>query len=338
MLAHFILACATLSSIGYLYYTQFTKSPGGDAGMGHALVIYFFFMAFIISMSVIAIAVGVKGGFSWLGSSSISRFSLALVGYLLILYGLFLFEDPGCGLSRPFRHLGSFLLMLLLISWGALQLYDDFRASLPAAAPKWLTIAVFAVGMVPVVSQFVLKQMNWIEARSRRGELSSFEQGIVERIDSTDAQKSIFTLLVHTAEGRHPIVREKAIAKIKSRADWQEELVRLLHTDGGPDVFYYLSSNPVEKMDIFPEAINAGILTQAKMIRESIRNCSHQDHLRKSTFFFEVNDLLKSIKPFQQAGYDFKPALQTLKEAFDEPCDFDKPSFDAVKMINKALR
>lgn len=334
MFAHFILACATLSSIGYLYYTQFTKSPGGDAGVGHAFVIYFLFLGFIISMGVITIAVGLKGGFSWLGSSGLSRFGIALVCFLLVVYGLFLFEDPGIGLGRPIRHFGSFLLMLLLISWGAAHLY----AALPAAATKGLTIAVFAVGMVPIVSQIALKQINWIKARSTRGELSSFEEGIVARIDTTDAQKGIFSLLVHTAEGRHPIVREKAIAKIKSRPDWQEELVRLLHTDGGPDVFYYLSSNPVDKMDIFPEAINAGILTQAKMIRESIRNCSHQDHLRKSTFFFEINYLLKSLKPFQQAGYDFTPSLKVLKDAFNEPCDFDKPKFDAVKMIDKVLR
>ena len=337
ILAHFLLACAALSSFGYLHSTQFTKSPGGDAGVGHAFVIYTFFLWFAISMGVIAIVVGAKGGFLWLGSNSIMRFFIALVCFLLILYGLLMMEDPGIGLPRQVRQIGSFLLMSLLLCWSAFHLYDGFHAMLPGYAAKSLTILVFALGMVPVVSQFAKKQMNWIIARSKRGELSSFEEGIVARIDSTDAQKGINDLLVHTAKGRHPIVREKAIAKIKSRPDWQEEMVRLLGTGNGPNVFYFLSSNPVEKMDIFPAAINKGILTQAEMIRESIRNCSHRDHLRKSSFFFEINDLLKSIKPFQQAGYDFTASLQILKDAFNERCDFDKPKFDAVKMIGKAM-
>lgn len=164
--------------------------------------------------------------------------------------------------------------------------------------------------MAPIVSQFALRQINYLKARSARGELDDFQKGIVARIHSTDAQKSIVSLLVHTAEGRRPIIREKAIAKIKSRPDWQEELARLLRTGNGPEVFNFLSSNAVEKTDIFPEAINEGDLTQAEMIRTSIRNCSHRDHLRKSSFFFEINDHLKSVKPFQRAGYDFSTSCK----------------------------
>jgi hypothetical protein len=225
----------------------------------------------------------------------------------------------------------------LLLCWSAANLYDGFRDALPFSAVKWLTVVMFSLGMVPISSQFARRLMNRAEAFSKRNELSEFEKGIVARIDTTDAKNGISNLLVHTAEGRHPVLREKAIAKIKSRPDWQEEMVRLLGTGNGPDVFYFLSSNPVEKMDIFPEAIHKGILTQAEIIRERIRNCSHRDHLRKSTFFFEINDLLKSLKPFQKAGYDFTASLQTLKNAFNERCDFDKPKFDAVKMIERAM-
>lgn len=337
MFAHLVLICAALSSLSYLYYTQFSKSPGGDAGIGHAFATYAFLQAFVICMGIVTILVGVKGGFSWLGGNSIMRFFIVLACFLLTMYGLLIFENPGIGLSRNVRHTGSFLLILLLLTWGAAHLNNSLHAALPVSATKWLTIGVFALGMAPIVSQFALRQINFVKARSTKGELDGFEKRIADRIDSSDAQKSIVSLLVHTAEGRHPIIREKAIAKIKSRPDWQEELARLLRTGDGPEVFNFLSSNAVEKTDIFPEAINEGILTQAEMIRTSIRNCSHREDLRKSSFFFETNDLLKSLKPFQRAGYNFTPSLQALKDAFNEPCDFDKPAFDAVKMIDKAL-
>lgn len=337
MFAHFVFICAALSSFGYLYYTQFSKSPGGDAGVGHAFATYFFFLGFIISMGIITIAVGVKGGFSWLGNNSIMRFFIVFACFLLVMYGVLMLEDPGIGLNRSIRHTLTVLLLLLLLTWGAVHLYDGFRAALPQPATKWLTVMIFIVGMAPTMSQFVQYQIRLAQIRSKRGELSSFEQGIVARIDSTDAQKGISDLLVHTAEGRHPVIREKAIAKVKSRPDWQEEMVRLLNGGDAPNVFYFLSGNAVDSMELFPEAINKGILTQAEIVRDRIRNCSHRDHMYKDLFFFEINDLLKSLKPFQQAGYDFTPSLQTLKDAFNEPCEFDKPKFVAVKMIDKTL-
>jgi len=336
MFANFILVCAALCSFGYIYYTQFFKSRGGDARIGHAFVTYWFFQAFVIVMAIMTITIGIKGGFSWLDSNSMVRFFIAFAGFLLTIYGLFIFEDPGIGLSRNIRQIGSFLLVLLLLIWGAAHLTNGFWGALPPSATKWLTIAVFAVGMLPIASKLVLKQINFAKKLKERGKPSSFEMGIIARIDSTDVQKGISSLLVHTAEGRHPIIREKAIAKVKSRPDWQEEMVRLLN-NGDTDVFYFLSSNAVEKMDIFPAAINKGIVAQSEMIREKIRNCSHRDHLRKNSFFFEINDLLKSLKPFKKAGYDFTPSLQALRNAFNERCKFEKPKFDVIKMIEKAM-
>lgn len=337
MLANFSLICATIFSCSYIYYTQFSKSPGGDAGVGHAFVTFFFLKGAVISLGVIAVLVGIKGGFSWLGSNSITRFFIVLVCFLLIMYGLVFFGDPGIKVGRSARHICSFLLVLMLLCWSAIHLKDGLRAAVPMSVSKWLSIAILALGMVPLVAQVTLRQINLAKARSMRGELDSFEKGIAARIDSTDVQKGIGSLLVHTAEGRHPIIREKALAKLKSRPDWQEEMVRLLNEGDGPNVFNYLSSNAVDNMAIFPEAINQGILTLAEMVRESIRNCSHRDHLRSDSFFFEVHDLLKSLKPFQKAGYDFTPALQTLRDAFNERCEFDKPRFNAAKMLDKAL-
>lgn len=336
MFASFILACAVFCSFGYLYYTLFFRSRGGDARIGHAFVTYWFFLAFVIVMGIMTITIGIKGGFSWLDSNNTVCGFIVLAGFLLTLYGLMIFEDPGIGLNRKIRRIGSFLLVLLLLIWGAAHLYDGFWGALPPPATKWLTIAVFAIGMVPITAQLVLKQINFVASLRKRGELDSFQMGIIAHIDRTDVQKAMSSLLVHTAEGRHPIIREKAIAKVKSRPDWQEEMVRLLN-DGDTDVFYFLSSNAVEKMDIFPAAIHKGILAQSEMIREKIRNCSHRDHLRKASFFFEINDLLKSLKPFKKAGYDFTPSLQVLRNAFNERCRFDKPKFDVVKMIEKAM-
>jgi hypothetical protein len=142
-------------------------------------------------------------------------------------------------------------------------------------------------------------------------------------------------LLVHTDRQRNPLVRERAIAKIKSRADWQEELVRRLDSGWAEEVFTFLASNEVDNPALFPVAVEKGIFQVAQSIRERIPDCStfYPDQYQSVT-----RNILETVDKMQDTGINYRPAVQDLRNAFDTPANVEKPAFNAQKMLDKWLK
>lgn len=338
---NFFLSIATLFFFGLVYNLLFKKMPGGDAGVGYAWAILILFAGFGVCMTIVAAIIGQKGGFAWLGSSSTIRFLVATGGFLLTLTGFYFYTETGgggSGIRGIIRYTGVVLLPLLLLSWGAIHLNDGLRASLPAALPRWLTIVTFLLGSLPVLTFYAGRKMQTFRALANRGELDSFEQGLVQKIDSTDVMTGMGSLLVHTPASRKRIIREKALAKIKSRPDWQEELARLLTTRWAPEALGFLADNEVENKALFANPVREGILVQAAEIRRSIRDTNHRDNLYAGRFYSEVRTVLEVLKRFKDANIDYRPAVQELRNAFNEPCRYDKPDFKAPELLDKWLK
>ena len=142
---------------------------------------------------------------------------------------------------------------------------------------------------------------------------------------------------MHTPKGRHPVIRERALAKIKSRADWQDEMVRLLRTEAAPEVLGFLSANEVDNPAMFASAFPAGLLQQAEAIRRRIRNSSHPSHLYAGLGHTDVRLALEVASTYHAKGVEVQPAVQEMRPAFDEPTPYPRPAFAAVDLIDRWL-
>jgi hypothetical protein len=294
-------------------------------------------LGFVGCMALVTAAVGQRGGFAWIGGNGVLRFLLVSGGFLLTMWGFYRLSEPGAGLPKVLSLFCFSALTLLLLVWAAVHLNDGLRSLLPTGAPKMLTILVFALSLVPMATAFGRNLGLRVLMLANRGELDDFQKGIVAQIDTTDVQNRMAELLVHTPEGRHPVIREKALAKIKSLPDWQERMVELLKAEWSTDVLEFLADNEVDNKALFPAAINEGILRLAQGVRRYIRDCSHPSHLYSGMRSTETRKVLEVARLYKDMGVDYRPAVQELRNAFDEPSPYDKPEFSAVKLLDKWL-
>ena len=102
--------------------------------------------------------------------------------------------------------------------------------------------------------------------------------------------------------------------------------------------FTFLASNDVDNPELFPEPVKAGVLIQARLIRESIRNASHPSHFYQGQFSWEVERVLRTVDKFKNKGVDFRPAVKELRDAFNEKSEFEKPKWAAIAWIDEWLK
>jgi hypothetical protein len=331
------LAFTALVLLGLLNLAVLQKAPGGDAGVGHAWAIVILCIGLLIGAALTTLAVGLRGGFDRFGSSTGARVLVGLCWFTLTALGFYLLSDHGSLLPRVVRIACTFALPLLVLPWAAVHLNDGLARALPAGATTALTLAIVALTSLPLIGTVAGSAARTGASFAQRGELDNFQRGIVQQIESTNAQDGIAMLLVHTPKGRHPEIRERALAKIKSRGDWQEELVRLLKTEAAPEVLGFLSANEVDNPAMFAAAVPEGLLQQAAEIRRRIRNSSHPSHMYAGMLHTEVRLALEVASSYRAKGVDVRAAVQEMRRAFDEPSPYDKPAFAAVELIDRWL-
>lgn len=337
MFGNLCLVGTALCLMGLFKLAVLQKAPGGDAAVGHAWAIVVLCLGLLIAAGLTTLAVGLRGGFDRFGHSAAARTLVGLGWFALTALGFYLLSDPGTFLPKVLRVAASFVLPVLVLAWAALHLNDGLARTLPAGAATVLTFAVIALSCLPLVGMGVGSVARTWSGFAQRGELDNFQQGIVQQIDAADVQAGIGALLVHTPEGRHPVIRERALAKIKSRADWQDEMVRLLRTDAAPEVLGFLSANEVDSPAMFAAALPDGLLQQAEAIRRRIRNCNHPSHLYAGMFHAEVHRALEVANLYPAKGAEVRAAVQAMRRAFDEPTPYPRPVFAAVELIDRWL-
>ncbi len=157
------------------------------------------------------------------------------------------------------------------------------------------------------------------------------------QIDSCDASKDITTLFIFSGDNQPRQIREKARLKIKSKPGWQEDLYHTLEGDGVDEAFRFLLSNEVDDKPRFAKGVYQGVLSQARLIRENLRECSHPSHVYEGQFGVELRHSLEVVEKFKNLGVDFKPAVKELRAALDEPIAYDNPNLSCKKLLDKWL-
>ena len=347
ILGNILLAIATLLFCLLFSMLFLKQSPrGGDAAMGHAWSIMLLNLAFLILMILVALIIGSKGGFSWVASGKTARFLLITLGLLAsvatVAAGALFKGEPGPFAAFINRFLGftPALVPALLIVGSAILLNDGLRNSLPVSAFKIPLTTAFALGVLGasalLLGLFIESNRN---TRRRIEQMYSDQDRNHARqladIDSCDVSKDLVFILVFTDANHDDDIRERALAKIKSRPDWQEELIRRLDSGWAREPFTFLASNAVDNPEMFLEPVRLGILNVAKSFREDIRRSSHPSHFYPERFSWEVERILRTVEKFEGKGVDYLPAVRELRAALDEPCTVEKSSMNCSKILDK---
>jgi hypothetical protein len=341
-IGNLLLAIAALAYLALLS-TLYGKEPpkGGDYAVGYFWSLLILNALFIIAMVLASIIIGIKGGFEWVLPGSGVRFifiTLCLLAALATTALSSMFRNEPGNVPRALRFFANItpviIPMLLLV--GAVILLNQIQV--PATFYKWPLQLAAALGLIGITAGIALMM---VESNSNRQAThqhiieanESNHRRMLEEIDSCDLTKNMVFLLVFTDANQHRDVRDKALAKIKSRAGWQDELVEKLQNDWAPEVFTFLASNEPDDPQLFAAPIQEGILIQAKLIRESIRRSSHPSHFYAGRFLWEVERVLRTVERFSNNGTDYRPALKALRAALDEPSGFEKTVVPVCKAL-----
>lgn len=346
LIANIFLSVASL--IFFLMVTELHFKPaprGGDYAVGHAWAVFLLNGAFFALIALAALAIGWRGGFQWVGAGSGSRFGLVLLGVLAVTLATgFSSAGPGPGskLLNPIAQVLAFFVPLAALTAGFLLANDKLSGGVPSSTSRLIALLAFVPSTVffgtyvGVVMLFPRLQRTYTMLTRDRGQLDDFEQNILVNIDACDISKDLVFMLVHTDDNRKPIIRERALAKIKTHPDWQGELARRLDSGWASEVFTFLASNEVDDKTLFPEAVRKGILNQAEEIRKSMRNS--RDFYADS-YSWEVRRLLRTVEKYEGMGVDYLPAMRDLRAAFDKSGpDQEKRPYRCIPLLDKWIK
>lgn len=336
-----ILLFLALVAAGSLFKMTFLqKMPGGDYGVGYSWVLLLLLAAFWICIALVACVIGLGGGYAWL---SLGRFAH---GGILVLSFLILMLGANLGMEASFRTVpvlglvSGILTPLVLIIASVILLNDGLKTTVSPHLVKWGLSGVLGLNsliLATIILGMIVSRLNIYWPRSSN-ELDDFQLGILKQIDECDASKDITSLFIFSGNNQPKQIREKALLKIKSKPDWQEDLLKMFEGGGVDEAFRFILSNDVDDKARFAKGVEKGIWSQARLIRESFRRSSIPEHLYEGQFSTEVRHALEAADQFQDQGVDFKPAVKELRNALEEPIGFEKPEFSCIKRLDKWLK
>lgn len=325
-------------------------SNAGDAAGGYAMSVILYSLAFTVCMALAAAITGWKGGFAWLPGSRITGFALVAGGLVAIMIvsvlATMLKFEPAQQVPfaiRPLTGIAPGLFPLVLLLAGFVLLNPSIRESVPHLAYKIPLGIVFGISAVACAGGL----LQWMQYKDRRAaeriaEIQSDEARYHDQrfkdIENIDPMTHMANLLSFTSKYQDADVREKALAKIKTNPEWQQELARLLDTRAYYLVYTFLDANEVEDKSLFPEALNRSIQRMAADIRKYIADSNHLNDW--SLDHFNTEQMLSTVDQFRGMGVNFLPAVRQVRAAFDEmpPAHVKKPKFKQVKILERWIK
>jgi len=339
-----LIGVATLIYLGMLVLFYGSHPASGQYGVGLGWALILGSLGFVLCLTIITGIIGSKGGFSWIASDGGLRFMLVLIGFIVIMVGIVLawFGEGLRDLPPLVIRILNFapaVLPLLMLTSVAILLNDGWRSALPDLAYKLPLAITFAFGIFAI--GLLLRQSAHNSAERMQAKSDSekqIHQNYLDNIDSCDVMKDIVSILGYTDANHYPDVREHALSKIKTRPDWQEEIVKQIKTNRAPKVFTFLASNEVDDKTMFTEAVREGLLVQAELIRKAIRTAAYPSQLTADAFYWQVERALRTADKFAGMGTDYRLAVVEMRKALDEPSKIEKPRFRCTALLDNWLK
>jgi len=325
---------------GYLFKLTFLqKPPSGDYRVGYAWAILFSMVIFWVCMGLAACIIGFLGGFDWLSLGRFAGGGMLVLCFMVMLLGANLGMEFGFRSIRMLAPATAVATSLVLMVTFAVLLNENLKMSVSPTLLKWGLASVLVVNslvLATMIFGMLASKVGALLPRSREA-LDDFQLGILDQIDNCDASKGITSLFIYSGDNQPRQIREKAVLKIKSKPDWQEDLFHALEGDRVDEAFRFLLSNAIDDKPRFAKGVYQGVLSQARLIRQTLRRCSHPSHVYDGQFGFEVDRSLQILEKFKGLGVDFTPAVKELRAALDERIPYPNPNLSCKKVLDKWL-
>jgi hypothetical protein len=354
MLGNILLVFITLALIALIQLTS-SPAPGGDRGVGYAFAMILYGGAFALFSGLLAWYAGKNGLFNWAPLAPHNRNLLIFIGWLAFFFGvafsaMFRSEWHAGELPQVLKWLADaqsavWLSLLVLVPLAVL-----INSEKQAAAPElWVKIP-FLIGMGICALIGLALLFGWFRASARQSadrieyqqqRDESIHQQHLADIAAFQPSDPLVNILSLTGRFHDPDVRNAAVEKVKSRPDWEAELIRLLNeTEWQSQVYQLIDGNEVPHPELFVEPINRSIRHTAEEIRRRITGANdlqdwHFEH-------FSIDRVLRAIdEQFSKVpGADFRPAVRELRAALDTPKPerFQKVQFTTTREVDNWLK
>lgn len=326
----------------------------GDGAMGYGLGIAFFGLGFAISSVLLVISLTWQGGLNWVSANTGTRNLLAGAGWLCIVLATFF--------SAVFKwewHAGEFPIVL---RWVA-QARGETWMPLFLLVPAWFMMrSASNDDMIANTMQVVMKSgvaaagifcllllYGWMTATVRNQQTNAklvqesvnhLQQQHLRYIAEQRPEDPVVNILSLTGRFHEDVVRNAAVASVKSHPDWEAQLIDLLNNGyAHTEVYQFIDGNAVDHPELFVEPLNRSIRRLAVEVKTTINEASY---LQNGQFgHIGLDRLLRAIdEQFSAPGMDFRPALQELLAAFKTPPPerFRDVRFNTIPILESWLR
>lgn len=197
----------------------------------------------------------------------------------------------------------------------------------------------FSAGLLVEWINFQIKDQKAMVSYLQTRDREQFENYMNE-IENLDSTQSILGILPLTGKYHDAEVREAAVSKIKSRLDWESELISILVSEYTYHYAYdFLDGNNADNPELFTEPVRLSILQMAADIRTAIPNA---DNLQEWSFdHFGIERLLRVVDgQLAGQGMDFYPAILEVRKALDTtpPERFKGVKYSVTPVLDKWLK
>lgn len=354
MLGNILLAFLTLSLLALIQLTS-SPAPGGDRGVGYAFAMILYGGALALFSGLLAWYAGKNGLFNWAPLASQNRNLLIFTGWLAFFFAvafsaMFRSEWHPGELPQFLKWLADALAAVWLPVLVLVPLAVLINSEKQAATPElWVKIPfLLGMGICALIGLALL--FGWFRASARQNaeqadyqqqrEQSQHQQHL-DQIAAHQPDDPLVNILSLTGRYHDAEVRNAAVEKVKSRPDWEAELIRLLNdTEWQSYVYQFIDGNAVPHPELFVEPIKRSIRRTAAEIRSRITGSNnlqdwHFEH-------FGIERLLRAIdEQFSKVpGADFRPAMLELRAALDTPKPerFQKVQFTTTPIVDDWLK
>ncbi len=336
-----------------LFTPFFTLKPAGgndEGATGYLMIIIaILHLGFLFFMALATLAIARNGGFDWISERAAVRNLVVWTGLAAAVFTLFfcavskLAPDDLPRWAQGLLAFGYYFIPITLVAAGFVLLNPAWRAAVPAVVYQW-PLAVLFVGSLAGAGSFlsIIIASNRQDAAQHEAQMQAVrdesQQADLNFIDSCDLKKDFPSLLTYTHRDRDPALRERALARIKSTPDWQQQLVFWLENKGAIEAFTFLADNDVDDPKRLAEPVKTGVLSVADFVRERIGYKNDVSQAYPHEFMSEVTLALEVVQKFEGLGVDYRPAVRALRAAFDAPCPAGKLRFECVLELDAWLK
>lgn len=336
--------CIGLAALLYLVPLQFIyqethKRNDGWATLG---ILFTLVPLWLLLGAGLAIATS-KGSMDWIHRPRGQIYLLVGLTTLALFFVTFFsllgkFEAPSQmpASTRPFVGWAARVFPILVFGFLIFALNPPMAQSINGAvyrAPFAIVsgialIAGLALGlewMIHSARDQATQYEGMVEAYGKR------DRDMIARIESITAEKNFSELIRFSNRYEKPQIRELALAKAKQRADFTEELVRMLTEYDPEGALIYLDACEPPDPSAVAEPVRLAILLLADMARKSIAN-AHT--LYPDQFDSNTRRMLSVVAKLKGQGVDYLPAIRAYRAALDEP-HFRKIDFSAMATLDK---